>query len=108
MLVNVTDDYNKLTKFSIYYGLMMFGASLLVLLLVLSFEEKTKRIDFIMNDLIESKNKFELLFNQQQNLLELFNIGDSVLFKWNNDEHSSVSYVSNNIENLLGYSKEDF
>ena len=29
-----------------------------------------------MNDLIESKNKFELLFNQQQNLLELFNIGD--------------------------------
>ncbi len=109
MLVNVTDDYNKLTKFSIYYGLMMFGASLLVLFIGFEFlKKKQKRIDFIMNDLIESKNKFELLFNQQQNLLELFNIGDSVLFKWNNDEHSSVSYVSNNIENLLGYSKEDF
>ena len=37
MLVNITDDYNKLTKFSIYYGLMMFGASLLMLFIGFEF-----------------------------------------------------------------------
>lgn len=109
MLVNLTEEYNKLTRFSIYYGLLMFGATLFMIFLGFIFsKQKQKQINFVMNDLIESKNKFELLFNQQRNLLELFNIGDSVLFKWNNDEDFSVNYVSNNVQNLLGYSKDDF
>ena len=87
----------------------MFGAALFMLLIGYVFlKHKQKRINLVMNDLIESKNKFELLFNQQKDLLQLFNMGDSILFKWSNEKNFTINYVSNNVENLLGYSKEDF
>jgi PAS domain S-box-containing protein len=52
--------------------------------------------------LIIEKNK------EQKSLLSLFDKGDNVLFKWNNDDTWSVNYVSDNVENLLGYTKEEF
>jgi diguanylate cyclase (GGDEF)-like protein/PAS domain S-box-containing protein len=45
---------------------------------------------------------------EQNILLSLFDLGDEVLFKWNNDEHWSVASVSVSVEKLLGYSKEAF
>jgi len=45
---------------------------------------------------------------KQKSLLSLFEKGDSVLFKWKNDERWTTEYVSSNIKNLLGFSKEDF
>ena len=45
---------------------------------------------------------------EQKALLSLFDKGDSVLFKWNNDETWSVDFVSKSIEKLLGYDKEEF
>ncbi len=45
---------------------------------------------------------------EQNILLSLFDISESVLFKWNNDEHWSVAYVSQSITKLLGYEKDDF
>ncbi len=45
---------------------------------------------------------------EQESLLSLFEKGDSVLFRWNNDEVWSVDYVSSNVCNLMGYDKEDF
>jgi len=41
-------------------------------------------------------------------LLSLFDHSDAVLFKWNNDEHWSVSFVSKSVENLLEYDRHDF
>ncbi|MEA3315039.1 MAG: PocR ligand-binding domain-containing protein [Campylobacterota bacterium] len=41
-------------------------------------------------------------------LLSLFDKGDSVLFKWNNDEHWSIDYVSSSVEKLLGYTQSEF
>lgn len=46
--------------------------------------------------------------NEQQLLLSLFDLSDSVLFKWKNDEEWSVNFVSKSVEKLLGYSKADF
>ena len=37
----------------------------------------------------------------------IFNRGDIVLFKWKNDDNWSVEYVSNNVEKLLGYKKDE-
>lgn len=109
ILVNITEDYNKLAKYSIYYGLIMFGAALFMLFIGYIFlKHKQKQIYSTMNNLTESKNKFESLFMEQQDLLQLFNMGDSILFKWNNDKNFTINYVSNNVQNLLGYSKEDF
>ena len=65
----------------------------------------------ILKDITKSKTQEELLINQtneQKKLLSLFDIGDSVLFRWNNDENWSINYVSSNVENLLGYTKEEF
>jgi PAS domain S-box-containing protein len=46
---------------------------------------------------------------QEQNLLlSLFDKGESVLFKWNNDSNWSIDYVSNSVSKLLGYEKDEF
>ena len=45
---------------------------------------------------------------EQQVLLSLFDKGDSVLFKWNNDDTWTVAHVSDSIFKVLGYDKEDF
>ncbi len=46
--------------------------------------------------------------NEQQMLLSLFDKGESVLFKWNNDEMWSVDYVSESVTKVLGYTQEEF
>lgn len=70
------------------------------------FGEKTGytaiRQDITDKKLVEAKTK------EQNNLLSLFDQGDSVLFKWNNDENWSINYVSSNASNLLGYTKDEF
>jgi len=45
---------------------------------------------------------------EQEVLLSLFDKGDSILFKLNNDNEWSVDYVSASIEPLTGYTKENF
>ena len=45
---------------------------------------------------------------EQDILLSLFDKGDSVLFKWNNDEHWSIDHVSSSVQKLLGYSQSEF
>lgn len=58
--------------------------------------------------LLASKEQAEKLLQEQKDLLSLFDKSDAVLFKWNNDEQWSVSYVSENISKLLEYSTDDF
>lgn len=52
--------------------------------------------------------KIDIAMREKNSLLSLFEYGDSVLFKWNNDEHWSINYVSSNVSNLLGYEKGEF
>ena len=58
--------------------------------------------------LIEAKQKAQDLLYEQNTLLSLFDKGDSVLFKWKNNEHWDIEYVSNSVEKLLGYNITDF
>ena len=55
-----------------------------------------------------AKNEAQSLLSEQKSLLSLFDKGDSVLFKWKNDESWHVKYVSNSAQKLLGYSMDDF
>ncbi|WP_304543475.1 PAS domain-containing protein [Sulfurimonas microaerophilic] len=50
----------------------------------------------------------EELLAEQNSLLSLFDKGDSVLFKWENDKSWSIVYASENVKRLLGYDKENF
>ncbi len=45
---------------------------------------------------------------EQNQLLSLFDKGNITLFKWKNDEHWSVEYVSANVGILTGYTKKQF
>ncbi len=56
----------------------------------------------------EKEEELKRLTNEQNVLLSLFDKGDTVLFKWKNDENWSTDYVSSNIEKLFGYKKEEF
>ncbi len=62
-------------------------------------------------DISELKNKEKEINDinkKQKSLLSLFEKGDSVLFKWKNDENWTTEYVSSNVKNLLAYTKEEF
>jgi len=43
-----------------------------------------------------------------EDTLELFNLGETTLFKWKNDAQWSIEYVSNNTKKVLGYNVNDF
>jgi PAS domain S-box-containing protein len=61
----------------------------------------------IININANLENKIQEKTKEQTQLLSLFDKGDSVLFKWNNDEHWSVSYVSQSASRLLGYTQQE-
>ena len=68
-------------------------------------QKKTKELQKLNEDLEE---QVQIRTKEQASLLTLFDTGDSVLFKWNNDEGWNVSYVSKSVKRLLGYSQKDF
>jgi len=68
-------------------------------------QEKTQQLNDI-NQNLEQKVKEKT--KKQSDLLSLFNKGEIVLFRWNNDESWSTDFVSQNTEQLLGYTKEEF
>ena len=98
-------------------GTIFFIIVLLILLSILLLNIKKRKI--IEKNLKTSKKelrklnqsleyKVEKRTKEQNSLLSLFEKGDSVLFRWNNDEKWTVDYVSSNVSNLIGYTKEDF
>lgn len=67
---------------------------------------KDKKEYLKLNTLLEEK--VESRVRETNSLLALFDHSDNVLFKWNNDENKSVSFVSQSVLKLLGYTKEEF
>ena len=59
------------------------------------------------NELKKLNELAQSLTKSQQILLSLFDKGDSVLFKWKNNQVWSVDYVSLSVFKLLGFSKEE-
>lgn len=108
-LVNVSQEYQEL-KNSLYAYAFIMGSGTFFMLLVgfLLAVKKQKVLDTTLSELVNEKNKVQDSIQEKNNLLSLFDKGDSVLFKWNNDEKWSIDYVSKNVENLLGYSKDEF
>ncbi|MDH4943780.1 PAS domain-containing protein [Sulfurimonas sp. C5] len=62
--------------------------------------------DITVSNLLRQEQ--ERLLIEQNSLLSLFDKGDSLLFKWKNDEAWSVDYVSENVAKILGYTKQEF
>lgn len=46
--------------------------------------------------------------NEQNTLLSLFSKSDSVLFKWENKPNYPVHYISDNVDKVFGYTKQEW
>ena len=95
-LVSYTDEYNIaaiLYNFKLITLALFIGLFLLIYLFYLQFIRK---------------RRLKRTAAEQKKLLELFDKGDISLFRWKNDIHWSVEYVSNNVVALTGYTKEEF
>jgi diguanylate cyclase (GGDEF)-like protein/PAS domain S-box-containing protein len=60
-----------------------------------------KKVEVLNKQLQKEQKELKLL-------LSLFDLSDSVLFKWNNDAEWSINSVSKSVSKLLGYTKADF
>jgi PAS domain S-box-containing protein len=56
----------------------------------------------------QAMEKEEKLRREERSLLSLFDKGDTLLFKWNNDNDLSTAYVSENVGSFLGVDKQQF
>ncbi len=81
--------------------------------------ELSDSISIMVNSLLDSKKELTTFAQsleqevknrtkEQEILLSVFDKGDAVLFKWNNDENWSVESVSSSVKKLLGYEQQDF
>jgi len=87
----------------------IFYVVLLVIFLSLPLSYFMSLIPVRLNNKVESLNK-QLQKEQKELklLLSLFDLSDTVLFKWNNDAEWSINSVSKSVVKLLGYTKEEF
>jgi diguanylate cyclase (GGDEF)-like protein/PAS domain S-box-containing protein len=82
---------------------------ILVILLSLPLSYFMSLIPTRLNQKVETLNKqLQKEKKELKLLLSLFDLSDTVLFKWNNDAEWSINSVSRSVKKLLGYSKEDF
>lgn len=108
-LVNITKEYNEFMTTIWRYGIIMVFGTFLMLTIGFFFAKQSQRkINTTLESLEKANKNAEHLLNEQNHLLSLFDKGDSILFKWNNDEHWTVEYVSDNVNKLFEYSKEEF
>ncbi|MGB5791844.1 PAS domain-containing protein, partial [Poseidonibacter sp.] len=64
-----------------------------------------KELEFL-NENLEIKVKEKT--KEQDILLSLFDIGDTVLFKWKNDKSWTIEHVSSNISKFLEFTSDEF
>jgi len=95
-IISYTDSPHILSILQTYH---LINISSLVFLLTLFY---------LINRQIISRKKLQQHSKEQTQLLSLFDKGEITLFKWRNNDTWSVEYVSNNVENLTGYSRSDF
>lgn len=108
-LVNITADYTKFLSTLWRYGIIMAVGTLMMLTIGLLFAKQSQgKINTTLKSLEEARRKTQKLVEEQNHLLSLFDKGDSILFKWNNDESWSINYVSNNVHRVFEYTKEEF
>ena len=122
--IDITDDINDLLKIERDYAFelkrdselmfekikeIVFPALILLFLVIIAFFTAISRnIEILNEDLKDKSDDLKELYNDLETTLHLFDSGEFVLFKWNNDNKWSIDYVSKNVEDLLGYTQADF
>jgi PAS domain S-box-containing protein len=115
-ILNKPVSFYQMHKTVIIISLIVISVLTTVIILLLINIKKRKETENLLkksqaeiiniNENLEEKIKEKT--KEQTLLLSLFDKGDSVLFKWNNDEHWSVAYVSQSVGRLLGYTPKEF
>ncbi|MEA2072930.1 MAG: diguanylate cyclase [Campylobacterota bacterium] len=100
MVIEPKDEHIKGELTSIVYQLMLILLGVILLSFPLSY--------FFSNIPTRLKDKVDKQKEEQDTLLSLFDLGEVVLFNWNNDDVWSVNHVSKSVEKFLAYSIDDF
>ena len=81
-------------------------------ILVQEVKIKTKELRKVKEELEFLNQNLEIKVKEktkeQDILLSLFDIGDTVLFKWKNDKNWTIEHVSSNISKFLEFTAEEF
>lgn len=64
------------------------------------FARLTKQMDGLLVDLLDTRTQLE----QER---QLFDMGPTIIFRWENSAEWPVEYVSNNVEIILGHKAQD-
>ena len=108
-LVNVTKEHSEfISTIRNLAIIMLIGTFAMLLIGFLFARQSQSKINMTLETLDLAKNRAQELLREQKDLLSLFDKGDSVLFKWNNNTQWSIEYLSNNVEKVFGYTKEEF
>lgn len=108
-LIDVTMEYLELKKTMIFYASIISITTLFMIILGFVFSKRKQReLDLLLRRLEKEKLKATDLYVQQRSFLALFDKGESVLFRWKNDENWSVDYVSKNVKKIFGYTRKEF
>ena len=102
-------DITTLVKKNNHSLLMIYIINLMIILIVIflffrgiknrkQLENSLKELNTTLEDKVQRRT------DEQNTLLSLFDKGDSVLFKWKNDDIWSVEFASLGVSELLGYS----
>jgi len=91
---------------------MIYGINFIIIIIIIFlFLRGIKKRNYLENSLkelnITLEDKVRKRTKEQNILLSLFDKGDSVLFKWKNDQYWSVEFASLGVTELLGYSFSD-
>ena len=107
VFIVTSDAYYIFNKTQNSYFLLILANLFILSTLYLVYKEKRYRAKLRShNETLAEKIKEKT--KEQSLLLSLFDKGDTVLFKWNNDDVWSVDYVSLSVEKFTGYKKSDF
>lgn len=122
--INITDYINDLLKIERDYAFKLkreseikfetikyfiFPMILLLFVIISAFFITISKNIVILNETLEEKSDdLRKLYFKLEETLHLFDTGEYILFKWNNDENWSVDYVSPNVYELLGYAQDEF
>ncbi len=90
-----TRELDEIKKFLLQRHIFILTLGTLLFLLAYIYFYKMK----IMQDELSS---------EINDVYDIFNQGNIVIFRWKNDANWSIDYVSHNVSKLLGYSQEEF
>jgi PAS domain S-box-containing protein len=75
--------------------------ALILIIFIFVFKKTMKKEEELIHKLFEKDKEIDKTYH-------LFDVGNVVILKWKRDSNWSLEYISKNVKNVLGYTKDEF